>query len=84
MQAGTTAPEFVWNSGEPNGATGENCVQLLTTMKLNDGGCSSSQKYICEQKGNAMLYVLCIYQWRRQGGTQGTFPPEIEKIVVEK
>ena len=37
-----------WNSGEPNGKTGENCVQLLDTGKWVDRTCQTSMASITE------------------------------------
>ncbi len=34
---------------EPNGATGENCVEMFKSGDLNDEHCDSSQNWLCER-----------------------------------
>ena len=54
FEAGTTAPELTWYSGEPNNLDTEQCLELYPSVHgntLNDIACSAEKRYICEHKG---------------------------------
>eukprot|EP01084_Bolivina_argentea_P238828 401275_1 len=36
-----------WSSGEPNDANGEDCAEIRTDKKLNDGSCSDQKPFVC-------------------------------------
>ena len=66
---GTTAPELVWETSEPNDIGGnESCVEIRNNAKLNDMPCSYKLKYICEHPGTQNLPTrICtsiLYMWR--------------------
>jgi len=47
-----------WNSGEPNGKTGENCVQLLDNGKWVDRTCKTSMASITEPSTFEQKYEI--------------------------
>ncbi|XP_061167551.1 CD209 antigen-like protein D [Saccostrea echinata] len=38
-----------WYNGEPNGGTGENCLEMFSGGDWNDKSCNSFLFYICEK-----------------------------------
>lgn len=45
---GTTVAFGNFASGEPNGGTNENCVQMTATSTWNDLSCAATRGYVCE------------------------------------
>ncbi|XP_065123094.1 C-type lectin domain family 10 member A isoform X1 [Paramisgurnus dabryanus] len=41
-----------WEPGEPNNLSGEDCAELTSSGKLNDGLCSRSFQFICKAPAN--------------------------------
>lgn len=45
---GTAMSFSAWSSGEPNGGTSENCVQMTPTGYWNDLSCTEARAFVCE------------------------------------